>query len=195
MRCPRETGEILNGDEAKQGAESALVASAGPPPAPSGHGGERAGSGQPLLTRTQRQARIRDRAAIERGRRPSVLQLIRRARLFPEAHRELVGIARKTEDEQLRVRIWTVLFESSTDAAMELLDRSGLPKIKTLELHAFDDLAREIERDEQPAHRDVTPEMIEEATTAVLLAGAGRVQAIDIPYEELRNAEGMSGPH
>lgn len=222
LRCPtgRARGEILNGDETTPGAEGALVASAGSLPAPATVGGARPGAGNPALTRTQRQARLKDRAAIERGRRPSVLQLIRRARVYPKAHRELVTIANATDDETLKARIWTVLLESSADAAVELLNRGGAPAIKALELRAFDDIGREIEREIErenaPIRRDVTPEMLDEANALISRAlamlserksdgkrpplvyvrrGQASTNGIDVGFEDVKENGGAESAH
>lgn len=150
-----------------------------------------------IMNAAQREARKRDRAAIEKARRPAIAHLIRRARLWPTAIKQLVAMGQdETNSPRLRAEIWKDLAKLAADAQTELLDRTGVQKLKSVELRAFDDLARELENENRPAPQEVTPDQIRDAVRAIILMGAGRVKSIEVPYEEKpTNGSGTNGPH
>jgi hypothetical protein len=74
-----------------------------------GYGGARPNAGRPVLTQAQRDARKRDRDAIEKARRPAIALLLKTLR-------------DKSKDPQLRVR-----------CAEIILDRTGMPRSMHLE--------------------------------------------------------------
>lgn len=162
-----------------------------------GPGGARPGAGRPRLSPVQRDARKHDREAIERARRPAITALVQQLR----AERHALGLQmRSLDNKELPLTERLEIAKNLVDqkAAREILDRTGVQKLKSVELRAFDDLARELELEQQPEKApEITHEQLERYTMALIAAGYGRTRPIDVPYEEMlrQRDEGESGAH
>lgn len=100
--------------------------------------------------------------------------------------------ARLRKDLRAEILVKARLVES-------ILDRTGIQRLKSVELRAFDDLARELEMEQQPEKvPEITHEQLERYTMELIKAGYGRTRPIDVPYEDMirqREEEGNGLAH